>query len=809
MSLTLNSNLMTFNLRLPEGRWDLSLLKEPHSSLQSVSMSMVLRAGRVPYRWEGDLSQAQLDETSVQDSIHGPLQSTNIHKTLMDNGLDIHLQFALGLKEPIFLWRFRIENSSEESISLDKFVLMCVGSSPFWDRTLGGGLFPHSCRPFIDHEVGVLRLHPSPGDLAFYSTGWQSWTFSGALGADERMPRTHLGPFTTPMTVNAGSRIPRRRGTFTSDMFGVIGDRRHRVGLLVGFLSQREAFGTVDARLDTASPNLCLWSNGDGAKLEPGGWVSTDWACLQFVDLDDEVPLEPYLDAVARENDAREISSSPTGWCSWYYFFNSVTQDNVLNNMRWAEKRREVIPLEVIQIDDGFQAEVGDWFHSDEESFPGGMAQLSEQIREAGFKPGLWLAPFIAKPGAQLLLEHPEWVLRNRWRLPTNTGFTFGTFARALDVSHPDFLEYLQGFISKISHEWGYDYLKLDFLYAGALPGVRFDETQTRAQALRKALSVIRQTAGEDVTLLGCGCPLGSGIGIFDAMRIGPDVAPDWSPSFKGIRFPFDNEPGFPSLRNAMQAAINRGFLNRRWWVNDPDCLLIRDQNTQLTEAEVQSMATIVSLLGGSLFTSDDLPSLSDTRVDWLAKLLPTLPKSARVVDWFDSPYPAYLLLPLSGETGPWHLLAVLNWNAVEKDVTIHLTELGLPFAEAYHTVDFWRESYRRIEDDRLELPSIPGHGVRLLAIRPVGEVPLWLGDTLHVSQGLAVRGWQAYEKRLEILLDLGRCAHGKAWLALPSNPLSILQDSSPVAYRCVSSNVYVCNLAMDARSRVEIYWET
>jgi alpha-galactosidase len=807
MSLTLSSNLITFTLRIPEGRWDLSLLDEPNSYLEAVSMSAAFRAGTVSHRWDGDLTHAQFDETFVQDSIHGPLQSATIHKTLMDNRIHLHLQFALGLKAPIFLWRIQVDNSSDESISLDKVVLLSVGSPRFFTRTLGERFFLPIRHPFIDHDVGTLKLHPSPGDLAFYSTGWQSWTFSGSLGADERFPRTRLGPLTTPMAVNAGSRAPRRRGVFTSDMFGVIGDRRNRVGLLVGYLSQREAFGIVDARLDTSDPKLCLWSNGDGVNLKPGGRFSTDWACIQFVNLDHEVPLGPYLDAVARENNAREAISSPTGWCSWYHFFNSVTQDDVLANMRWAEKRRDVIPLEIIQIDDGFQAEVGDWINVDEGSFPGGMAQLSTQIREAGFKPGLWLAPFISKSNAQLLREHPEWILRNRWRFPTNPGFAFETFARAIDVSHPGFLEYLQELISKISHEWGYDYLKLDFLYAGALPGVRFDETQTRAQTLRKALSVIRQTAGEDVTLLGCGCPLGSGVGIFDAMRIGPDVAPDWSPVYKGFRFLFENEPGFPSVKNAMQAAINRGFLHRRWWVNDPDCLLIRDQDTKLKDVEVQSLATIISLSGGSLFTSDDLPSLSDTRVDWLAKLVPTLPRSARVVDWFDTPYPTFLLLPLSGEIGPWHLLAVLNWNAVEKAFTIHLAELGLPLAEAYHTVDFWRESYRCIEGDRLDLSSIPGHGVRLLAIRPVGEVPSWLGDTLHISQGLAVRDWQAHEKHLEITLDLGRYAHGKAWLALPSNPIQIMQDSNPIAYRRDSSNVYVCDLAMDARSRVEIYW--
>ncbi|UCF61553.1 MAG: hypothetical protein JSV37_02410, partial [Anaerolineaceae bacterium] len=377
------------------------------------------------------------------------------------------------------------------------------------------------------------------------------------------------------------------------------------------------------------------------------------------------------------------------------------------------------------------------------------------------------------------------------------------------DVTHPGYLTYLQELISIIAHEWGYDYLKLDFLYAGALPGVRFDDTKTRSQALYNALSVIRESAGEDVLLLGCGCPLGSGVGIFDMMRIGPDVAPGWLPSYRGIDFLLKNEPGSPAARNAIQAAINRSFLHGRWWVNDPDCLLVRDKDTQLTEAEVQSLATIISLTGGSLFISDDLPLLSDTRVNWMARLLPLLPRSARVVDWFDTAYPSSLLLPLSGESGSWHLLAVLNWKEAEEDIKIHMARLGLSPIDTYHVVDFWGETYHRVDDASLDLLSIPGHGVRLLAIRPVGVSPLWLGDTLHISQGLAVQEWNLLEKRLEIVLDLGRRAKGKAWLTLPSDEISMTLDGKPIAFRHVSSNVYVCDLAMGGRSRLEISWDT
>jgi len=178
-------------------------------------------------------------------------------------------------------------------------------------------------------------------------------------------------------------------------------------------------------------------------------------------------------------------------------------------------------------------------------------------------------------------------------------------------------------------------------------------------------------------------------------------------------------------------------------------------------------------------------------------------------MDWFDTAYPSRLLLPLSGEIGSWLLLAVLNWNEMEEDIRIDLTKLGLPLVNAYHAVDFWRESYHRIEGTRLDLYPIPGHGVRLLALRPVGDVPLWLGDTLHISQGLAVQEWKPLDTQLEIMLDLGRRAYGKVWLTLPSDPISMTLNEKPVAYRRSSSNVFECDLAMAGRSQFKIFWDT
>ena len=808
MSLSQTTNFMTFNLHLPEGRWELSSRDASYPCLDSVAMSVVWEADGIRHRWDGDFPDAPLADSGVRDSIHGSMKWITVERMLFSDKLHLSMEFSLGLETPLFLWRIQMQNQSKQTISIDQVEMLCVGSSHTHLRRQWAfsNLSPSSSDKHV--KAGTLRFQPTPNELAFYSTGWQSWTFAGTLGRGDRFPRTRFGRITEPIMVNQGTPVPRRRGSFASDMFGVVGDRRSRVGILAGFLSQREAFGSLETHLETQDPYLRLWANGDHKRLMPGKTFATDWACIQFVDLDAEVPFKAYLEAVASENNARRGKSIPVGWCTWCHFFQSVTQDDVLTNLQWAKQNRDAIPLEIIQIDDGFQEEVGDWYDIKATSFPDGMDKLSAKIRDAGFRAGLWLAPFVAKPGARLLSEHPEWILCDSSGRSVNAGFIFESFSRALDVTHPEYLAYLKDLIATVVHDWGYDYLKLDFLYAGALPGAHHDPTLTRAQAFYRVLKVIREAAGEDVTLLGCGCPLGSGVGIFDCMRIGPDVAPCWRPSYRGIKYPFKNEPGMPATRSAILSIISRGMLHRRWWIDDPDCLLVRDVNTHLTEAEVQSLATVISLSGGSLLVSDHLPDLNKERVAWLSRLLPPLSSAARIVDWFDATYPTRLVLPLAGGAGSWYLIALLNWNDLPADVNLDLEDMGVQYAGEFHTVDFWRASYDRIVGSLLRLSVIPAHGIRLLAVRPVLKPPQWLGDTLHVSQGLAVRSWQVADKRLVTQLDLCRHAQGRAWLSLPSAPEIAKLDNRSISWQQVSEGVYTFDLTLKGEARLEIIWE-
>ncbi len=48
-------------------------------------------------------------------------------------------------------------------------------------------------------------------------------------------------------------------------------------------------------------------------------------------------------------------------------------------------------------------------------------------------------------------------------------------YAYALDPSHPEFAAHLERLFKKLVEDFGYHYLKLDFLYAAAAEGIRHD----------------------------------------------------------------------------------------------------------------------------------------------------------------------------------------------------------------------------------------------------------------------------------------------------------------------------------------------
>ncbi len=319
--------------------------------------------------------------------------------------------------------------------------------------------------------------------------------------------------------------------------------------------------------------------------------------------------LAAWADVVAAAGGARSTAPRPVGWCSWYHYFGAVTETDVGANLALADR----IPGDLFQVDDGFQVEIGDWLATNER-FPSGLEGLVERITGAGRRPGLWLAPFLASPASDLATGHPSWLAGGpgtsdrepllAWWNPAWGGGRDG-FMYALDTTNPEVLDHLEGLGASLAGG-GFGYLKLDFTFAPACSGRWSDPTRTPAERVRAGFDALRRGAGESTVLVGCGVPLANVVGVADTVRIGPDVAPCWAldpadeivPGFLGVQ---------PATRHAFANTVTRGFMHRRLWVNDPDCVMVRTEQTSLTPAAAAAWAATVALSGGAVVVSDDL----------------------------------------------------------------------------------------------------------------------------------------------------------------------------------------------------------
>jgi 2-hydroxy-3-keto-5-methylthiopentenyl-1-phosphate phosphatase len=264
-----------------------------------------------------------------------------------------------------------------------------------------------------------------------------------------------------------------------------------------------------------------------------------------------------------------------------------------------------------VQIDDGYQAAVGDWLETNAR-FPSGLAALAAAIRDAGFVPGLWTAPFCAVPESRLYRERREWLLRrdgSELRGLLHPSWSADGSVCVLDTSRDDVTAHLRGLFQALV-AMGFAYLKLDFLYTAAMRAEAADAAASRAERLRRGLDAIRAGAGEEAFLLGCGCPLGAAVGVVDAMRIGPDVAPTWRPAPEAL-IP-GLEETVPATRSAVRSILARAWMHRRLWLNDPDCLMVRQRQTHLSREERRSLAAAVAATGGVVVLSDDVPALGE-----------------------------------------------------------------------------------------------------------------------------------------------------------------------------------------------------
>ena len=158
---------------------------------------------------------------------------------------------------------------------------------------------------------------------------------------------------------------------------------------------------------------------------------------------------------------------------------------------------------------------------------------------------------------------------------------------------------YIRRPFRRVFDEWGFDLVKLDFLYGAAPFG---NERESRAGRMIRAMRLLREVCG-DHAILGCSVPVMTAFGLVEYCRVSCDVGLDWD----GSLLMQQTHRERVSTRQAIGNSIFRRQLNGRAFLNDPDVVFLRDDNLKLTEDQKTILSTVNSVVGGVLLHSDNM----------------------------------------------------------------------------------------------------------------------------------------------------------------------------------------------------------
>ena len=456
------------------------------------------------------------------------------------------------------------------------------------------------------HEVTITSVRATiPCRVKRYDgvfiNGYQSWTDSYERPCKDRMhgldavPKAIVKKFQLDGSGDYRfTSYGRRRGEQHGFGYGYL-----RLGdnvKLLGSLDEDSGFTT----LFTSTHDSCIRID----KEPPARPLAADERreLLSFVELEGKLDdcVELWLHTAGIE--CRK-APAVAGFTSWYRHYEDIDETKLLHDlggMAFALAGQDLGGVQpLFQIDDGW-TRVGDWLECRRDRFPNGLKPLVKAIREEGFVPGLWLAPLLCERESRVFKEHPDWLYRYKETDELATTGCNWSGAVALDTRNPEVRDYVTKVLQTVTQDWGFEVLKLDFLFAGCMEP---HDGLNRGELMADALDLIRQAAGEDVRLLLCGVPLTSAFGRADWCRVGCDVGLDW-----------DDKPFMRllhrervSTKNSLANTRGRAHLDGRAFGCDPDVFFLRGGDVKLSDAQKLELLWADASLGSVFLTSDDM----------------------------------------------------------------------------------------------------------------------------------------------------------------------------------------------------------
>ena len=462
-------------------------------------------------------------------------------------------------------------------------------------------------RPITLISASLEFWHEYEKNEKFFVNGYQSWTTSGETSSEDiyrgTTPLAGVTKYTKDMAITSGdyafTRYEPRPGFFHSFTYTYL--RRGDEFELFGSLSERNGYTVFYS--DMEKHIFSVEKDVEGLTIsEPYEMFDI----VRFVGGYDEV-FDKYFAAMSLP--AKKRVDRLTGYTSWYNYFQKIDENIILRDLKGLSKARESV--NIFQIDDGYEPFVGDWLDYNGRDFPNGMKTIADAVHREGYLAGIWLAPFNVQRGkSRILKEHPDWLIRNPDGKPQLGCVAWGG-AYTLDIYNSEVREHLKKVFDTVLNDWGYDMVKLDFLYSQCRTP---RDNKTRGTIMCEAMDFLRECVG-DKLILGCGVPLGPAFGVVDACRISCDVDLSYGGKFYNS-MSINNE--LPSAQNAINNSMFRRHLNGRAFLNDPDVFFLRDHNLTFTWEQKLLLAKINNLFGRVLFVSDDAGDYSEAELEVL-----------------------------------------------------------------------------------------------------------------------------------------------------------------------------------------------
>ncbi len=435
----------------------------------------------------------------------------------------------------------------------------------------------------------------------FFANGFQSWTDTKEFTRNETeaglntVGKSFFGKMYGMKYVGDYTFIhsDRKKGQFHSNGFAYV--RNGNTYDLFGSLNDRTGYTLIYADMHANTVRF--------AKDLDGITIREPYEILNMFIFGGE--YDEVFDAYFDEMGIKPLTDEKIkGYTSWYNYYQDISEEIILRDLNALAAEKEYV--NTYQVDDGYETKVGDWFPVDDKKFPHGMKPIADAIHEKGFKAGIWLAPFGVQNGSKIYKEHKDWLVKDEKGKPVPVGHNWGGFY-ALDIYHPAARQHIKDVFHEVLDVWGFDMVKLDFLYAASVIPMH---GKTRGEIAYDSIDFLRECVG-DKPILACGVQQMPCFGKVEYMRIGPDMALWWEHRF--LRRNMHRED--VSTPNAIHNSIYRRCLNGRAFLCDPDVFLLRRDNIEFTFEQQKALAKFIKLFGGVLFMSDDISKYNEEQL--------------------------------------------------------------------------------------------------------------------------------------------------------------------------------------------------